>query len=471
MTLAQSLRRRWHAGSVQKDALVVLGLALLTRLGVVAYAWGRFLPADDGKYYQILAERLASGQGYTWLWPDGAVTPAAHYPVGYPALLAGAYSLLGARPEIGMLLNALLGAGGAWAVHRLSALSAPRAGALAAGLAAALHPTLVFYTAALMTEGVTAALLALFAVLALAVGKRRRWWLWVVLGVGAGALVLIRPQSLLLVPFLGALAGSPGWGRVRGALTVTALSLLTCLPWTLRNCQRMDRCVFVSDNAGWNLFIGAAPGATGSWVALEELGVPEECREVFGEAAKDECFGRAGLRHVLSDPLAYLALIPDKLRATFDGGGAAGYYLYVSNPEAFGERARRALGSIEVVFERLLLLAALIGVALPQGQRVRARRGMALLGALFLFARFAWASHLLLVGVIVLSGRVWGRPARAGALSVVLVTAVTHAIFFGADRYAMVGVPWLIAVAAEALSGGRHLGDRSPDSGPLAILV
>ena len=56
---------------------------------VVAWASGRVSrPSEDGHYYDVLARRLASGDGYTWLWPDGAVTYAAHYPVGYPALLA-----------------------------------------------------------------------------------------------------------------------------------------------------------------------------------------------------------------------------------------------------------------------------------------------------------------------------------------------------------------------------------------------
>ena len=47
-----------------------------------------FPRSEDGHYYDVLARRLAAGQGYTWLWPDGAVTYAAHYPVGYPAMLA-----------------------------------------------------------------------------------------------------------------------------------------------------------------------------------------------------------------------------------------------------------------------------------------------------------------------------------------------------------------------------------------------
>ena len=76
----------------------------------MAYAHDRFPPADDGSFYHAVAIRIAHGAGYTWAWPDGVVTYAAHYPVGYPALLGATYALLGATPLSAMLLNALLGA-------------------------------------------------------------------------------------------------------------------------------------------------------------------------------------------------------------------------------------------------------------------------------------------------------------------------------------------------------------------------
>ncbi len=61
----------------RRDALLVLAVALLARLAVVAWAWGRFPASEDGHYYDVLAQRLASGAGYTWAWGDGTVTYAA----------------------------------------------------------------------------------------------------------------------------------------------------------------------------------------------------------------------------------------------------------------------------------------------------------------------------------------------------------------------------------------------------------
>ncbi len=127
----------------------------------------------------------------------------------------------------------------------------------------------------------------------------------------------------------------------------------------------MDRCVLVSANDGWNLFIGAAPGATGSFVPLEQLGVPAECREVYGEADKDRCFGNAGLRHLLAEPGRYLSLVPAKLLHTFDWSGAPGYYLHTSNSAAFGAEAKLSLGVVEALVERLVVLAGVVGLHEP----------------------------------------------------------------------------------------------------------
>ena len=136
------------------DALWISAVGLALRLAVVLWAAGVFPPTDDGRFYQVVAERIASGHGYTWLWPDGAVTYAAHYPVGYPALLGAAYALLGPSPSVAMALNAAIGTVAVYATHRLTAMSSGRLAAMLAALLVALHPGLVFYTPALMTEGV-----------------------------------------------------------------------------------------------------------------------------------------------------------------------------------------------------------------------------------------------------------------------------------------------------------------------------
>ncbi|MFZ5894163.1 MAG: glycosyltransferase family 39 protein [Myxococcota bacterium] len=453
----------WRSAPRRSDELGVVLLAVAARVAVVLWASGRFPPADDGKFYHVVADRIAHGQGYTWLWPDGVVTYAAHYPVGYPALIGAAYALFGSVPAVAMGVNALVGALGAWAAYKLSCVPGQRGPALVGGVVAALHPSLVFYTPALMTEGVTAALFALLAWLSV-VARSRGTATLLGLGVLAGGVVLVRPQALILAPLFGAMAGRPSWqSRVSRAVVVTVLAVLVCLPWTLRNCQRLDHCAFVSANGGWNLFIGSAEKATGRWVSIDELGVPSECRNEFGEAGKDQCFGRAGVRNVLQAPAHFLSLIPAKLSATFDWSGAPGHYLHASNYAAFDENKKLLLGVAEALVERIVVLVGLLGVGFADGPRRFQRLIAALLSAIWLFRPEAWLAHLLLVLLVLRFGsELWQRPGWVFGAAAVLATAVTHAVFFGAGRYGLVCVLLLIPFAVEGLRSKSLAADPLP---------
>lgn len=442
------------------DALAVFALALGARLGVVAWAGDRFPASADGAYYQRLAERIAAGFGSTWLWPDGAVTYAAHYPVGWPALLALAYRVAGSSVVVAGVVHALLGALAAPAAHRLAlraAPNAPRRVAALAGVLVALHPALVAYTPAVMTEGVTASLLVLAAWLAARARERPGLARLAALGAMLGAATLVRPQSIALAPLLGALAvpaSASGLERLRAAVVASALAALVCVPWTARNCVRMHRCALVSVNGGWNLLIGSAEGATGAWSPVE---VPPACATVWDEAAKDACFGDAARREIAAHPARFAALVPRKLATTFDYAGAAGWYLHEANPAAFSARAKLVLGAVETAFVRLAWLAASVAAARLAGPRRKLRGIVAALAALCFVTEHAWWGVALLVVALVALGRALARaPVLATAtVATVVVTALTHAAFFGAGRYGLVVLPLATALAALAFDARR----------------
>jgi len=434
------------SASFLRDACWLSALALALRLLVVWWAKDRFPPADDGSFYHVVAQRIAHGQGYTWLWPDGAVSYAAHYPVGYPALLGLAYLIFGSRPVVAMLVNAVLGALAVFAGQRTVIRYGSRRQALIAASLLALHPGLLFYTPALMTEGVTAEMLVVATWLSLRVGSNPGvGGRLLALGACLGGLCLVRPQMLMMAPIFGFFALESAEPRlvarvVRGLL-VTGVAIAVCLPWTLRNCARMDRCVFVSANGGWNLLIGSAPEANGAWIPIEGASVPAPCRNVFGEAEKDRCFGQAGVENIRQHPLSFIGLIPRKLSVTFDYFGAPGHYLHTSNWDAFGEPSKRWLGIVETVWERLILLVGIVQVARAGQVRRTLRWAVALPSALFAVLRAGWLGYLGFAIVAALSGKeLLKQPARVSGLaaSLVLSTAATHALFFGAGRYGFV---------------------------------
>jgi 4-amino-4-deoxy-L-arabinose transferase-like glycosyltransferase len=301
------------------------------------------------------------------------------------------------------------------------------------------------YTPAVMTEGVTASLIALAAWAA----SRRCRTGTIVLGLVMGVATLVRPQSLVLAPALGALAaarGAPLVARLRRAVLATTLALAVCAPWTIRNCVRMKQCALVSFNGGWNLLIGAHENATGTFAPLE---APEACRTVWDEAEKDVCFGREARSNIAREPGRWLGLVPAKLAATFDYSGAPGFYLYQSNCVAFDARAKRRLGILETGYERIAYLSALIAVALASGPMRRARLVVAAASAPLLFQTHAYLAVLgLAVALGLRQKALWEGPTLESATFLGLVaTVVTHAIFFGAGRYSMVIFPLVTALA------------------------
>ncbi|MFO0592257.1 MAG: hypothetical protein U0441_32230 [Polyangiaceae bacterium] len=482
-------------GASRRGAALVFALALAARLAVVAWAAGRIPPVADGTFYHTIAGRIANGLGYTWLWPDGAVTYAGHYPVGYPALVGAAYAVLGPYPPAAMLVNALLGALAAVAAYALAGRAGGRRVAGIAGVLVALHPGLLAYTPAMMTEGVTAALVTCAAWAALgradrsaepgarpraerspmagAVVRSERSLIAravvraVIAGLVVGVATLVRPQSLVLAPIVGwlatwtidaASARRAAMRRIAIAAVATIAALAVCAPWTARNCVRMKRCALVSYNGGWNLLIGADDAATGTW---SEIKVPPECREVFDEAEKDVCFGAAARRYIAEHPSKWLALAPKKLAATFDYAGAGGWYLHAANPAAFSDGAKTASGAIETVFERVALILALLAAAREPWRRRRAWADRATLAVIAIGLIFSpilnvWIAYAALAAALSAAAfRSWPGPRAllpGSAAAVIASLLVTHAVFFGAGRYSLVAFPLVTAAAALAFA-------------------
>jgi 4-amino-4-deoxy-L-arabinose transferase-like glycosyltransferase len=448
---------RRHGDALFGALLFVVALA--PRLGV-ALAWAGE-PVWDGHYYDFGARRIAAGLGYSDdLSLGGQLVwhPWCHYPVGYSAFLALFYRLFGASHAVAAVANALVGAALAvvtWALAR-HALSPNRA--RFAGLLVALHPGLVLYAALVMTEPL-AALLTLLA-----------FWVAVrdaspLRGLAGGALLLgvaalVRPQALLCAPFLAWVATPRALPRLTAAALAAALALVPVLPWTARNCRVMDGCALVSTNAGWNLAIGAFPRATGRF---ETLRSSDGCREVTGQVQQDRCWLRYGMQQIAARPWHWVALVPAKLGYTFDHESFAVEYLHEARPEAWPEGKRALARDVTTLAHRLLLAAAALGcIAFPRMRKVRsaAVQGALLVvaGALALLA-FAgdtpvfWplAVFVAVVPWLPIPGRPETPPALLLPVALLATTLLTHAVFFGEDRYHVVVTPVLALLAAAAL--------------------
>lgn len=464
------------ARSIRPHLLVFI-LALLPRLALALSI--SIEPVWDGHYYHFGAQRIAEGHGYS----DDAVIngvlqwhPWCHYPVGYSALLALPYRIWGAGPRVGPLLNAFLGAVVVSLVFSLISRIAGRPRGYFAAALAALSPELLSFTLLLMTEP-AASIAPLAAALATSVGLRRQRPLLgsTIAGLILGLCSLIRPQTLLGAPGLFLLALDPAHPRssFRRALTIaavaTASALVVISPWTIRNCRVMDGCALVSTNAGWNLAIGAFPRATGRF---ETLRASDGCPVVTGQVQQDRCWMNVGIFHIKTEPYRWLQLIPAKLSNTYDHSSFAAGYLAEARPQHFGGERREMLRKILTGGHWLVMLgAALAVISAPwrlQGRSRWVQAGLLFLWAslsIFLLTRsntppFWWLAILTpLLAILPLPG----RPHLGGEVRYLLFTyaalSITHATFFGEDRYHVFLTPALIVLCGLAL--------RTPLSKPL----
>ncbi len=455
----------------REASLLVFVAALAPRLWV-ALAWAKE-PVWDGHYYDFGARRIAAGLGYS----DDIVVngisrwhPWCHYPVGYSGFLGGVYKLFGSGQAVAPLANAVVGATLAVLVYLLGRRFLDVRRAAVAALLVALSPELVTYTALLMTEPLASLgpFAAALAVLAFA-GSRP------LVGAGLGGALLglatlVRPQSLLAIPALALLYPftdstlSTALARTKLVLVAGAAALVVVLPWTARNCRVMDGCALVSTNGGWNLAIGALPGATGRFRTLRAT---DGCPVVTGQVQQDTCWRDEAIAVIRRDPRAWLSLVPKKLGNTFDHASFPMGYLGEADKARWTEEAKtKGRELLTTAHRALLTLACLAFVTRPAGTERRvavwAAQSAKLLLVIGLAVRAVWSDEhpfwplAVLLPVFALVPLPGDRPTSerpiVGFLAFqVAVLAATHAVFFGEDRYHVVLTPVLALLAAAGL--------------------
>jgi len=189
----------------------------------------------DDAHYVILGRALALGEGYRFINVPGA--PAAtHFPPGYPALLAILWRLSPSFPEniaLFKMVNAvLLGAvalGAYWIARRLFAMTA-----IVASLVALASTVAV--PALLLSSNVISEVLFLSVLLPLLVvaeeGPRRAGpGRAALLGIGAGALCMIRSHAIVIIPAIAIAYALHR--RHREAAIAAAAGIVVLLPWLL----------------------------------------------------------------------------------------------------------------------------------------------------------------------------------------------------------------------------------------------
>lgn len=245
--------------------LASAAIALVLRLAFGLLYWVDQPLTHDEQEYLALARGLRSGIGFTY--PNDIDTGTAQQfgrAPGYPMFLAaidGGRPIPTRAPVQVKVAQSIVGAAIVAMIGFVAlGVAGPRAGIVAAGIAA-IYPPLIAMPAYALSETIYC-LLALGAVMAVQKSTdERSWRLGLLAGVLVGGAALTRPAILFFIP-LACL-----WMIVRGQLTlaiVVAIAAAAVIaPWTVRNLRVHDRVVLIASEGGVTFWTGNHPLARG----------------------------------------------------------------------------------------------------------------------------------------------------------------------------------------------------------------
>jgi hypothetical protein len=323
--------------------ILLVGAAL--RVGMAFYLGNQVEPiaaAYDQVFYHDVALNLLAGRGFSFTnppWPfiePGA--PTAYVPFLYQLFLAAIYKVAGVYPLVARIVQALICSLLPWLMYLLtrrivsgaSASTASRwegkAGAvsLAAAAVTAFYAYFIFYSAALMTEGLYLLMVATSLLLTYDLAGQgdpsvRRWAAW---GLAIGVTIVMRqvfmPISVVLFLWVvWRLWGRHSWRlwlpRAAAAGVVIAAVIL---PWTIRNYLVFDRFLLLNSQTGQVFWNANHPYLGTEFEGSPMFQIPADLEGV-NEAVLDRELMKRGLQLVLDDPMRFVLLSLDRIPRYF----------------------------------------------------------------------------------------------------------------------------------------------------------
>jgi hypothetical protein len=273
--MPQSRRRR---GEVKQSAIAACLVALVSAVNIGFNTVWSAPPRFDGAGYAVLAQSLLRGEGYRAI--DHPDRPRhAHFPPGYPLVLALTWGLVGKSAAAGHAVSGLLTLGATLAAWLWFRSFLPRPTALALGLALAVNWIWGRTGSAIQSEPLYLFLSQATLLAAVAAGRRTTLGIWRSISLGAllAACVLTRHVGLGLA--VAVCIDLVARHRFADAGTVAVSAAAFVLPW-----------------AGWMAAIGPAARTQAGLLAR-------------GDGTWTERFARQSI--------FYLQRIPDQLTGPF----------------------------------------------------------------------------------------------------------------------------------------------------------
>jgi len=409
---------------------LVIAAGILTQLAV---AWlTQPVPNSDGEVYLRLAAQLSQGQPYM-----DDLGHRAFWPPGLPLVLSAFVALAGANLLAISLCNLFLYLVGVFSARSLGrALFSEQVGTIAA-LLFTFWPSRLLTAAVASKENLTMA--AMLAGTAMCVrGLQRsgqRWQYAAGAGIAFGIAGLAQPGLLLFVMAMPLCYRYFRQGSIWRYLGFSAIAIgftmLTLLPWQMRNCAQFDsQFCGVATNGGSVFYRANNPLATGEWTAEGQVPIthlPELEQNRLGfTLGKQWIMEHPGEFAVLALKKLGLLLRDDRYGAYWSvlrgGGHAHEKALETSSPNRLF--AYQALHALSWVF--WAIIAGVVARAL--GQLVRQRGSDA-------------------AGIML------------PLLYPLLYSAAVFSVFESDRRQHMIALALLLVLAAWAIAGNRGQAD------------
>jgi len=328
------------ASSPRRAVLLVLAVGLLARFCAFAFVLNDRPIGGDPTIYADMARHLVSSGELGRFDEYHQIYQRAFFPPAYPILLGLFQSVAGFSDVSVFVLNSSIDIFIiTWLFYFGARFHGPKAGALASAIYA-LWPTLIWLTGFPQKETLSIALVCLNAASVLAPPRPARlgWRRAMAFGGSWGALALTQPALALFPPLLGVilLRRYPLKATAAFGLRAGAILLLVMGPWWARNYAVLGQFVPLTTSAGWTLWVGNNPGATGDWIPPppDLVGLPE------GEMSKRAA--SKALRWIVENPFEFLVGTARKIILGL-GGDRFSFGAIRDLPDIPGERIFRTL--------------------------------------------------------------------------------------------------------------------------------
>jgi len=205
-------------------------------------------------YVFIIPHDIIVGDSYSWIKPAEDILDGKGYndtkrgPI-YPLIITVLYSIFGFEPLVITIFQSLVSSLNCILIYIIAEkIFSPMTGIITAVLVC-FYPYLIFYTGVVISETVYTFLISLTVLFIIYAKEKDRIYQWIFAGISFGLTALCKPVILVFLLFVFLWIYLTTQFKLYALINIFILglfTLLTVLPWTIRNYFFYKKIIFIS---------------------------------------------------------------------------------------------------------------------------------------------------------------------------------------------------------------------------------